>query len=94
MNLESRKGVLSSQYHEVRVTKRSSKYRLFRRTDQVLKMIRTYKGQNLDCVLDVGTADAAMLDVLYKNVRIEFPVGLDLSLGLLKANTNSYLSLL
>ena len=37
------KGVLSSEYHKEREEKLAQKYRLARRTDEVLKVIKTYK---------------------------------------------------
>jgi len=86
-------GVLSLEYHLGRKTKNSWKYRLLRRTEEVLGAIRTYKGDKLDAILDVGTADAMMLDLLTQNLDIKKAVGLDSSIELLGANTNPKLDL-
>jgi ubiquinone/menaquinone biosynthesis C-methylase UbiE len=88
-----KKGVLSLEYREKR-KKRAERYRLLRRAEEVLKVIRAYKGDKIDSVLDIGTADAAMLDMLDKTLSIKTPVGLDFSIELLKTNTNPKLNLL
>jgi hypothetical protein len=41
--MTNKKGVLSLEYHEGRKKKLALKYRLARRTDEVLKVIRRYK---------------------------------------------------
>lgn len=41
--MKSQKGVRTSEYHEGQEKKRALKYRLARRTEEVLKVIRRYK---------------------------------------------------
>lgn len=91
MKLE--KGVLSVEYHEGRKRKRAPKYRLARRTNEVLQVIKTYKGNEIDSLCDVGTADAMMLNMLNQNLNVKTAIGLDFSIELLKTNKNPKLNL-
>ncbi len=94
MKLTLEKGVLSVEYHEGRGRKRALKYRLARRAKEVLQVIRTYKGNEIRSLCDVGTADGMMLDTLNQNLSVKTAVGLDWSLELLKTNQNPELNLL
>jgi len=85
MSEKLQKGVLSVEYHKGRERKRALKYRLARRTDEVLKAIKVYKS-DIDILLDIGTADGLMLDRLCQDLNIQIPVGLDFSAELLKTN--------
>jgi len=82
---EQQKGVLSVEYHEGRERKRALKYRLARRTEEVLEAIKAYKTA-VDSLLDIGTADGLMLNKLCQELNIQMPVGLDFSAELLKTN--------
>ena len=87
--MTNKKGVLSLEYHEGRKKKLALKYRLARRTDEVLKVIKAYKTavDSLSLsLLDIGTADGLMLDKLCQELNIKMPVGLDFSAELLKTN--------
>jgi len=85
--MKTRKGVLSIEYHEVREKKTAPKYRLSRRTHEVLKAIMAYHSLTHSLtLLDIGTADGLMLDKLFHELNIEMPVGLDFSAELLKTN--------
>jgi len=64
-----------------------------RRTKEVLKTITELKGSSCGSILDVGTADCMMLTLLQRNIDMEEPVGMDLSVELLKENTNASISL-
>lgn len=90
--MKKQKGVLSTEYHKVRERELAPKYRLTRRTDEVLKVIKAYKGDKIDFLLDLGTADALMLDML-DHLNIKTVVGLDFSIELLSTNTNPKLNL-
>jgi len=83
--MKSQKGVLLPEYHKEREEKLAPKYRLARRTDEVLKAIKAYKS-DVDSLLDIGTADGLMLDKLCQELNIKMPVGLDFSAELLKTN--------
>lgn len=85
--MKPQKGVLSVEYHKGRERKRALKYRLARRTDEVLKAIKAYKsGIDSLSLLDIGTADGLMLDKLCQELNIKMSVGLDFSAELLKTN--------
>jgi len=87
--MTNKKGVLSLEYHEGRKKKRALKYRLARRTEEVLKAIKGYKS-DIDSLslslLDIGTADGLMLNTLCQELNIKMQVGLDFSAELLKTN--------
>jgi len=83
--MTTKKGVLSLEYHEGRKKKLALKYRLARRTDEVLKSIKEYKS-DIDSLLDIGTADGLMLNKLCQELNIKMPIGLDFSAELLKTN--------
>lgn len=87
--MDSRTGVLTIDYHKGRLKKVDLKYRLKRRTHEVLKAIQTCKGETVSVLLDVGTADGLMLESLNKSLDIHVSVGLDFSRELLKSNTGS-----
>jgi len=88
------KGFLFSDYHIRRKTKKSLKYRLRRRTEEVLEAITIYKNNKINSLCDIGTADAMMLDILNQKLQITKTVGIDLSIDLLKTNTNPKLHLI
>ncbi|MFC2010275.1 class I SAM-dependent methyltransferase [Chloroflexota bacterium] len=88
-----KKGVLSTDYHDGRKNIHALKYRLTRRTDEVLQEIKTHKGTEIDALCDIGTADGMMLDTLTRILLIKTPVGLDYSDDLLRTNTNSDVNL-
>ena len=89
-----REGVRHIDYHQRRQTKRALKYRLRRRSYEVLRAISTYAERPVRAILDVGTADGAMLDALQPVLKASICVGLDLSLELLRVNENPNLSLI
>jgi SAM-dependent methyltransferase len=81
-------GVYGLEYFEGRHTSKQLIYRLHRRTDEVKAAISRFCRAVPRVVVDVGTADGMMLDLL----RREYPdchfVGIDLSSDLLRANPN------
>lgn len=81
-------------YHQGRQTKRALKYRLRRRSHEVLRAVDTYAKRPIRTILDVGTADGVMLDTLQSALKASFCVGLDLSLELLRVNENPNLDLI
>ncbi len=78
-------GVLGADYHAKRKSKLSHRYRLRRRTDEVERAIRSYALGPVNRLVDIGTADGAMLDLLAKRLDYEVEmIGFDLSLSLLQ----------
>ena len=88
------KGVLHYDYYEGRERGLALKYRLFRRTNEVLKGIEKTKGLEINSLLDIGTADARMLGMLNDKLRIQNSVGLDYSEDLLHTNLKKNLHLI
>jgi len=87
--MKTQKGVLLPEYHKQRERKLAPKYRLARRTDEVLKAIKTYTSDiDTHTLLDIGTADGLMLEKLCQELNTKMPVGLDFSAELLKTNSH------
>lgn len=79
-----REGTLGEDYAGARVSKRPLRYRLNRRTAEVICAIAEFAPPPIERILDLGTADGRMLH----SIRKRFPgarcVGLELSPGLLR----------
>jgi ubiquinone/menaquinone biosynthesis C-methylase UbiE len=58
-------------------------YRLRRRASEVSEVIKLFRGGEASSILDVGTADGLMLNLLSKRCYIRFCVGIERSLPLL-----------
>src|SRR5262245_29996352 len=79
-------GVYDIDYYHGRQKKKQLVYRLQRRTDEVERALRSYTNGPLNVILDVGTADALMLNNLRKKLGQQLKyLGFDWSLDLLKA---------
>lgn len=78
-------GTLEIDYHVGRKTKKALKYRLQRRTHEVIRTIETYSPTRTS-ILDIGTADGLMLS----EVKREFPearcIGLEYAESLIATN--------
>lgn len=83
------KGVLSKNYHIQRENKYAAKYRLKRRTNEVLKAIKTHTTKHQLALLDIGTADGLMLNNLANELSPRISVGFDFSSELLKFADNN-----
>lgn len=80
----NQKGVLSIEYHREREQNVALKYRLKRRTNEVLKAIKTHTTKHQLALLDIGTADGLMLNNLANELSPRRSVGIDFSSELLK----------
>lgn len=76
-------GVLGRDYHDHRKTKLSHRYRLQRRSEEVLEALRRFAIPPIRSMLDVGAADGGMIDgirgqldrdVYYAAVDLSFPL--------------------
>ena len=76
------------EYHEKRKKKGALKYRLERRTKEVLKATRKYRGTKIASLLDIGCADGLMLNLLNQNLDVSLSIGIDSSRELLRTNLN------
>ncbi len=77
---------LGIEYYVKRKKAGALRYRLERRTNEILTVIKKYEHAELGNLLDVGCADGLMLEVFGKKLDISLSVGMDLSYELLKAN--------
>jgi len=80
-------GTCDAGYHEGRQTRASLRYRLRRRSDEVVRCARRYGPYPLETILDVGTADGLMLARLGRSYPDARRVGIDLSRDLLATST-------
>ncbi len=91
------KGVLDKKYHINRTKKRTHSYRLRRRTEEVLKLVRKYadmEGDDFTDLIDVGTADGLMLSDIKNNVSNCRCFGLEYSMDLILANKDREVNLI
>lgn len=79
-------GVYGLEYHAGRRRKRQLVYRLERRTKEVEGALRRHGPEPLRVLVDVGTADALMLEKLRERLGAFTYLGTDLSLDLLRAH--------
>ena len=77
------------EYYLKRKKAGALRYRLKRRTNEILTVIKKYEHAELGNLLDVGCADGLMLEVFGQKLDISLSVGMDLSYELLKANPTS-----
>lgn len=80
------KGTLDINYHVGRKTKRSLKYRLQRRTHEVIRAIKMYHSNEINSILDIGAADGLMLSRIKKGFPKAECLGLDYSKDLIASN--------
>lgn len=77
-------GVSGLDYARDRDTKRSHRYRLWRRTIEVEKAIDQFSVTPVTSILDLGTADGRMLVALKKKYSGVLAVGVEYSRGLVE----------
>lgn len=87
-------GILDKSYHFERRTKKSLKYRLNRRSKEVIRSIKEYYFGTPKDIIDLGTADGLMLSMMKDNFPSANCVGIEYSLDLVKANTDSRITVL
>jgi ubiquinone/menaquinone biosynthesis C-methylase UbiE len=76
-------GVLGKDYHDARRSKRSHRYRLARRSQEVCDAITRHFPAGPHAILDLGTADGIMLNDLKMHFAPDQAVGLEYSCDLL-----------
>jgi len=72
------KGALNIKYAEERERRRSFRYRLMRRTQEILSVLEEF-GDHTQDIIDLGTADARMLDSIQKRYPQARCVGIEYS---------------
>ena len=83
---DHQRGVMDADYHQDRLKSPGPRYRFKRRGQEVVRVLNSFAAKN-PAILDIGTADGLLLDLVCAQTRPSIAVGLDLSWGLLKANT-------
>ncbi len=66
MSKLDRKGLMDMEYARGRDTKKSLKYRLWRRTHEVLSAINDFAEKPILNIIDLGAADGRMLDIIHR----------------------------
>ncbi|MBI4620198.1 MAG: class I SAM-dependent methyltransferase [Desulfobacterales bacterium] len=80
---------MSFNYISYRKTKRSGKYKLRKRTQKILEMIRSFKNQSLLSILDVGAADGLMLNQFKNNLKTSICLGIEPSLEFIRSRSDN-----
>lgn len=93
-SLNAMKGVMDIEYHHKRLQSRAYRYRLRRRSEEVVRILNELYNSSPITLLDIGTADALMLNYIHEHLSGARCVGIDFSLPLLRANTNKEINLL
>lgn len=83
-NMKSKNKLQVEDYYQLRLKRFDYRYRLRRRTQEVITAIKKYSGKGGLTVLDVGTADGLMLNALSKSNNRA--IGLDVSTESFKLN--------
>jgi len=87
-------GVLDKNYTLGRKNKKSWRYRLRRRTYEIIQAIHKHHQSKIDTILDIGTAEGAMLS----SIKKEFPqakcFGLEYSQELIDINQSKNIKII
>jgi ubiquinone/menaquinone biosynthesis C-methylase UbiE len=70
-------GTLDSEYANARETRKSLKYRLWRRTFEVMFAINKYAVMQKKNIIDLGTADGRMLQKIYEKYPESSCIGIE-----------------
>lgn len=87
-------GTLDKSYHSGRKKKRSLRYRLQRRTKEVINSIKEYYTEIPQNIIDLGTADGLMLGMIKDNFPSSRCIGVEYSRGLVETNIDRRINVL
>ncbi len=87
-------GTLGKLYHLERKTRKSLKYRLKRRTDEVIASIKKYYSGIPDDIIDLGAADGLMLSMVKDIFSDARCIGVEYTQELVEANKDDRITLL
>ncbi len=87
-------GVLDKKYTLGRKHKKSLRYRLERRTHEVIQAIHQLHPQNIKSILDVGTAEGLMLSSIKKKFPQAECIGLEYSRELINMNQDKNIKII
>jgi ubiquinone/menaquinone biosynthesis C-methylase UbiE len=85
---------LDRAYHLDRKTRKSYRYRVNRRTNEVIRCIKKYYSGDLQHIIDLGTADAVMLSQVKNSFSPATCIGVEYSKDLLSTITDLRLLLI
>jgi len=83
---DHQRGVMGAGYHDERLKSPGPRYRFQRRGFEVARILQSF-GEKNPRILDIGTADGLLLDLVCAQVKPAYAIGLDLSWELLQTNT-------
>ena len=83
---DHQRGVMDADYHQDRLKSPGPRYRFKRRGLEVVRILKSFAPER-PAIVDIGTADGLLLDLVCRETKPSLAVGLDLSWGLLKTNT-------
>lgn len=78
---------MSFDYIAYRRTRRTGRYKLQRRMEKILGLIKNFKNQCRVSVLDVGAADGYMLNEFKNKIDVELCLGIETCLDFIKSNS-------
>lgn len=87
-------GVLDKTYALGRKTKKAWRYRLRRRTHEVIQTIYKYHPSRIDSILDIGTAEGLMLSTIKKEFSETQCIGLEYSQELIEMNQDKNIKII
>lgn len=90
----SKYGTLDRSYHLERKTKKALKYRLKRRTDEVIASIDNFFSGSPGDIIDLGAADGLMLSLLKDKFPTARCIGVEFTQELIESNTDDRITLL
>lgn len=70
-------GTLDAEYAHERKNNKALKYRLWRRTFEVMAAVEKYKGKQIKNIIDLGTADGRMLQRIHEKYPESNCVGIE-----------------
>jgi ubiquinone/menaquinone biosynthesis C-methylase UbiE len=80
------RGVMDGGYHQDRLKSPGPRYRFKRRGLEVARLLNHFATRHPK-ILDIGTADGLLLDLVCEKVKPSLAIGIDLSWSLLKSNS-------
>lgn len=87
-------GVLDKKYALGRKYKKSLRYRLTRRTDEVIQAIHQFHPQNIESILDIGSAEGLMLSSIKKKFPQAECIGLEYSQELINMSQDKNIKII
>jgi len=94
MTPELQHGTLGVEYAVGRQRKKSLRYRLRRRSYEVIQSIQKYHTKEFGTLLDIGTADGLMLSHFKRTFPRAQCIGIELSMDLIEFNKDEFIKII